>query len=107
MAGGRHPCLESALVVSLRSFSLQWREYSRSANPPLLHRKEEFVAAHEQLRAKHASLRAQKERAGLFGGPTTIGTRMGWQRALDSAGVRLRGHGVIRSRPAGSLDGAR
>lgn len=39
-----HPTLSASVVVNLRKLTVDWRDYSRSDNPPLLHRKEEFLA---------------------------------------------------------------
>jgi DNA phosphorothioation-associated putative methyltransferase len=38
-----HPVLRSAITVNLRKLTVDWRDFSRSDNPPLLHRKEEFL----------------------------------------------------------------
>jgi DNA phosphorothioation-associated putative methyltransferase len=93
-----HPALTGALVVSLRSFELQWRDYSGTKNPPILHRKEEFVGQSHPHRDRFERLTRQEERVGLFREPSRIGTLSGWQAALAEAGVALRGHRVISSK---------
>ena len=91
-----HPALHSSLLVPLQSFRVDTRYYDASSNPPILHRKEEFVAADHPLRAKFARLTAQEERYGLYAHPQRIGTRDGWSAALAERQLALRGHRVIR-----------
>ncbi len=90
-----HPTLRSAVTVNLRRLTVDWRDYSRSDNPPLLHRKEEFVAADHPKRALYERLTRAEMRAGLYQHPERIGTLKGWSATLDSAGVSLRGHRLV------------
>lgn len=87
-----HPTLRSAVTVSLRRLSVDWRDYSRSDNPPLLHRKEEFIALDDPRRQLYERLTKAEQRAGLYEHPERIGTLRGWQQALTHAGVETRGH---------------
>jgi hypothetical protein len=68
------------------------------ANPPILHRKETFLAPDHPLRERFARLSAQEEKQGLLDDTTTIGTRDGWQRRLHETGFLLRGHGLVKKR---------
>jgi len=92
-----HPVLRSAITVNLRKLSVDWRDYSRSENPPLLHRKEEFLGPDHPRRELYARLTQSEMKAGLYEHPERIGTLKGWQATLDAAGVRLRGHRLKRS----------
>lgn len=91
-----HPTLRSAVTVNLRKLSVDWRDYSRSENPPLLHRKEEFMGADDPKRPLYERLTRAEMRAGLYEHPEHIGTLRGWQATLAAAGVRLRGHRLVR-----------
>lgn len=91
-----HPTLYSAVTVNLRKLTVEWRDYSRSVNPPLLHRKEEFLGAEHPRRALYERLTRAEVRAGLYEHPERIGTVKGWQATLDLARVELRGHRLIR-----------
>jgi DNA phosphorothioation-associated putative methyltransferase len=91
-----HPELSWSIRADLRSFDVKWRDFRDSANPPILHRKETFLAADHQAYAKYARLTQQEERAGLLGS-ATIGTKLGWERALASAGLRVAGHRLCRA----------
>lgn len=92
-----HPTLHGAVVVPLASFRVSWRSYAGSQNPPILHRKELFVADDHPDRQKYARLTKQEERAGLFDLPSEIGSLVGWQGALRTAGYRVRGHRLVRA----------
>lgn len=97
-----HPALHGSLVVSLRSLKVRHLDYRESDNPPILHRKEQFVPPGYPSREKFARLTRQEGRFGLYEEPTRIGTRDGWRKALDRQGVELSGHRVVRQRPAKS-----
>lgn len=90
-----HPTLRSAITVNLRKLSVDWRDYSRSDNPPLLHRKEEFVGPNHPKRALYERLTRAEMRAGLYEHPERIGTLKGWLTTVDAAGLALRGHRLV------------
>ena len=94
-----HPALASSMTVHLQTFRVRERDYATSQNPPILHRKETFVASDHPLHAKFARLTRQEESRGLYGAPAHIGTRRGWDEVLAAKGVALRGHRLIRQRP--------
>ena len=52
--------------------------YRLAENPPVLHRKETFLAPTHALFTKFARLTRQEERHGLLDNAATIGTRAGW-----------------------------
>lgn len=91
-----HPTLRSAISVNLHNLSVNWRDYSRSDNPPLLHRKEEFLGADHPRRLQYERLTRAEVRAGLYEHPEQIGTLRGWEATLAAAGVELRGHRLLR-----------
>jgi DNA phosphorothioation-associated putative methyltransferase len=93
-----HPALRASLLVELQTFRMDLRHYEQVANPPVLHRKEEFVTPEHPLREKFARLTAQEERHGLYASPERIGTRNGWEQVLNEQGVSLRGHRVVKTR---------
>lgn len=93
-----HPTLASAVTVNLRKLTVDWRDYNRSDNPPLLHRKEEFVCRDDVRRQQYERLTRQEERAGLYASPQSIGTLHGWQSTLVAAGVAIKGHRLTKTR---------
>lgn len=92
-----HPALDASMKVHLQSFDIRFRTFRDRTNPPILHRKEEFVPSTYPLKEKFARLTVQEERHGLYAETTRIGTREGWAAVLAERGVRLRGHRVIKS----------
>lgn len=93
-----HPELLFSLRADLQSFDVKLTDFSESQNPPVLHRKEAFVAPDYPRRDMFARLTKQEEKAGLLGG-NDIGTRQGWLRALAQGGWALRGHRLVAASP--------
>lgn len=91
-----HPALAESVSLHLQTFRVRTRRYDRSANPPVLHRKETFVAPDDPDREKFARLTRAEERAGLFENTARIGTEAGWAEALDARGCVVRGHRLSR-----------
>ena len=95
-----HPELIRSVKLSLRTLDLDCYDYSESKNPPVLHRKETFLAADHPNHDKFARLTRQEEKNGLLEETATIGTRNGWQIRLDEFGFKLKGHRLVRKKPA-------
>lgn len=93
-----HPALSFAVIVSLRKLAVSYFDFASRPNPPILHRKEEFVTEDDPLRVRFARLTRQEERAGLFDSPQSIGTKNQWEELLQSRGLAVRGHRLIDSR---------
>ena len=91
-----HPTLAAAVTVNLRKLTVDWRDYSRSDNPPLLHRKEEFLALDDTRRSLYAKLTRSEMRAGLYEHPEIIGTVRGWEDVLTERSVSIKGHRLQR-----------
>ena len=91
-----HPALAASMTVHLQTFRVRGRGYTTSRNPPILHRKETFVASDHPHHAKFARLTRQEESKGLYDAPAHIGTRLGWEELLSAKGLSLRGHRLIR-----------
>ncbi len=93
-----HPALATCVKLNMRSRQIDFYDYRQSDNPPVLHRKEAFLAPAHPLFVKFARLTRQEERHGLFDDTSTIGTRAGWQARLAEAGWRLAGHRLLRGK---------
>ena len=96
-----HPALERCVKLNLRTRQVECYDYAQSANPPVLHRKETFLAEGAELRSKFAKLTMQEEKAGLLTDTSSIGTRDGWGRRLAEKGFALKGHRLVIRKPAG------
>ena len=92
-----HPALAEAFISDLARLQLHHRDYRRASSPPILHRKELFVAADYPARRRFARLTAQEEALGLLGHGRRIGTRPEWQALLCARGVSIRGHHIVRT----------
>lgn len=90
-----HPAITGSVVAKLGVIRVKFRDFERSANPFILHRKELFVPEHHPTRSKFARLTEQEDRAGLLDRPD-IGTRDGWRAVLAEAGFTLVGHQLRR-----------
>ena len=91
-----HPALDSSMTVHLQTFQVRFRDYSGYRNPSILHRKELFLAADHPLHAKFSRLTRIEESKGLYEDTSRIGTLEGWNQALASKGLCLRGHRLLR-----------
>ncbi|MFI9633591.1 DNA phosphorothioation-associated putative methyltransferase [Nocardia sp. NPDC051929] len=96
-----HPTLRSALTVNLHNLTVEWRDYSRADNPPILHRKEEFLGPDHPRRPLYERLTRSEVRAGLYKHPEKIGTLKGWHAILTAGAVSLRGHRLVRASASG------
>lgn len=92
-----HPVLAGSLVVPLQTHRLAYKDYSKSTNPPVLHRKECFLHEDHPRRQEFASLTEAEVGAGLYADASRIGTRNGWEAALAKGGYRILGHGLVVS----------
>jgi DNA phosphorothioation-associated putative methyltransferase len=97
-----HPQLTSSVRVDLRTLHIKYRDFSDSANPPVLHRKEQFVPQDYPDRDTFARLTQAEELAGLLADGSDIGTREGWLQRLKRREVAIRGHELIECSPQGS-----
>ncbi len=97
-----HPALSASMQADLRGLRVDYRDYSNSTNPPVLHRKEAFVTPDYLLYQKFARLTQQEEKWGLLSETNTIGTRDGWYRRLAEQGAKLQGHRLIRAEKRGN-----
>lgn len=93
-----HPTLAASVTVNLKNFSVDWRDYTRADNPPILHRKEEFLGRDDSRRDLYARLTHAERRAGLYAHPERIDRLLGWDATLSAANVVVRGHRLLRHR---------
>ena len=91
-----HPQLDASVIARLPELRVSFRNYNRSDNPPLLHRKETFIPDSHPDYPKYERLTRQEEKAGLLDAPD-IGRRQEWEYALAVAGKQLRGHRLINT----------
>ena len=91
-----HPPLTESFVADLLRLQLHHRRYTSSANSPILHRKELFVASEYKLRTCFERLTTQEARANLLDVPN-IGTQRAWQELLDRRGFVCKGNRLVKT----------
>ncbi|MBW4684396.1 MAG: DNA phosphorothioation-associated putative methyltransferase [Komarekiella atlantica HA4396-MV6] len=89
-----HPALKASITIDLKTLFVTHRDYQNRANPPILHRKENFVTSNYPLYEEFAQLTQQEQQLGLLKQKSDIGTRQGWEKCLAAHGVEIRGHQV-------------
>ncbi|MBW4582230.1 MAG: DNA phosphorothioation-associated putative methyltransferase [Tildeniella nuda ZEHNDER 1965/U140] len=95
-----HPALQASIQVDLRSREVNYRNYSDTGNPFILHRKESFVTSDYPLYQQFVALTRQEEALGLLSNPRSIGTRLAWEQRLTECQVVFQGHTLVhRSLP--------
>lgn len=99
-----HPVLVRCVKLNLRTRQIECFEYGESANPPVLHRKETFLAPSHPLREKFAKLTEKEVAAGLLQDTAGIGTREGWERRLAEKGLTIKGHRLVTRKPEANGD---
>ncbi len=92
-----HPILKRSFKVNLRNLDINCYDYTSSANPPLLHRKETFLESSDSRYEKFSRLTRQEEKNGLLLNASAIGTVNGWANRLQRTGFKLRGHRLIKA----------
>lgn len=91
-----HPVLAQSVSVHLQTFSVKYRNFRHHRNPPILHRKDTFLAPEHDLYERFARLTRIQESKGLYNDTSRIGTRDGWEQVLMEKGVTLKGHRLVR-----------
>ena len=93
-----HPILEGSIQVDMCLCQRQYRDYSTSNNPPILHRKDAFVTPDYPYYEDFAQLTREEEELGLLDKRTgvSIGTLQNWLECLEDYGVEIDNHHVIQ-----------
>lgn len=89
-----HPTLRSSIRIYLPRTEYSIHDYSTSANPPILHRKEALVDPLHASYRVFCDLSAQEESLGLLSRPD-IGRKQEWLSALAEKGISIEGHKII------------
>lgn len=90
------PPLCIACTVDLQAKTTRKRNYDKSFNPPILHRKELLLPPDEPHRNKFAHLTEVLENLGVYRDSFQIGFRKQWAARLSEAGLRIENYRVIQ-----------
>jgi DNA phosphorothioation-associated putative methyltransferase len=84
-----YPELKTSLFVDLTKKHHRINDYSKSDNPPILHRKELMVAKNHPLFDEFSLITQEGELAGLYENTRAIGFKLGWDATIIKAGYEL------------------
>ncbi|WP_163338769.1 DNA phosphorothioation-associated putative methyltransferase [Desulfopila sp. IMCC35008] len=84
-----YPELSVSYLFDLKENIFQKRSYKNSKNPPILHRKEMFLAPDHHAVGEFKQLTKEGEEAGLYESPRTIGFKKGWEDVIAAKGYEL------------------
>ncbi|WP_462171620.1 hypothetical protein [Pseudoalteromonas xiamenensis] len=91
-----YPALHSCITIDLTLQTAKFIDYSNSDNPPILHRKELFVASNHALKSLFEQITQEGEHIGLYENTTTIGTKTNWERLIKKKGFDLDEQGRLK-----------
>ena len=91
-----HPPLERSILADLEKGASKKASFDQRANPPILHRKEEFLPLADKRREVFSSLTREEEKQGLYADARTIGFRKNWEELLSSKGLAIEGHTLLQ-----------
>jgi DNA phosphorothioation-associated putative methyltransferase len=89
-----HPALRFGMRVYLPKATYQLRDFSKSLNPPILHRKDSLVSKSYPYYSVFRELTLAEERVGLLS-RNGIGFRSQWEELLDTQNIQIEGHTLL------------
>lgn len=99
-----YPALHECFTVDLSKLSVRKADYSNSENPPILHRKETFVAESHPKWAVFCEITNEGEAAGLFENTRSIGFQRNWEKLVQKKGLKLTESGRLVEAPRQELN---
>ena len=91
-----HPQLKSSITINLATGKIRNYNYTKSDNPPILHRKETFLEPSHPSILKFKALTEAEEYEGLYENPKIIGFKKNWEHLLDEKGLSYEGHRLVK-----------
>ena len=90
-----YPALNTSFTVDLQKLSVRKANYTKSDNPPILHRKETFVSPTYPLHEHFKSLTSEGVAIGLYDNVRAIGFKKNWLRLIAQKGFSLNEDGRL------------
>jgi len=84
-----YPVLKRSYSINLTTLSYRKTDYTKSENPPILHRKETFLAPSHPAIPYFKKITREGERAGLYENSRTIGFKKTWEKLIQQKGYAL------------------
>ncbi|CAA6825853.1 MAG: FIG01200972: hypothetical protein [uncultured Thiotrichaceae bacterium] len=91
-----YPPLNLSQLVDLEKQSARKSDYSKSENPPILHRKETFVSESFPLAPLFKEITIEGEAIGLYEKTNRIGFKKNWEKLIKSKGYYLDKKGRLK-----------
>ena len=91
-----YPALKLSQIVDLHKQTTRKSNYSKSKNPPILHRKETFVSDSYPLISLFKAITEEGERIGLYEKTSRIGFQKNWEKLIKSKGYYLDNSGRLQ-----------
>lgn len=89
------PALARSWRIDLTSKRVETRHYANSYNPPILHRKEQFIPISHPRRSEFIDLTQTAEQLGLFDNTLRIGFKRAWENLIAERGFLVCGNEFI------------
>ena len=93
-----HPPLKKSILADLERGTSKTATFDQRSNPPILHRKEEFLSLEDNRRCLFSALTKEEEMQGLYLETKTIGFRENWEKLLSSKGLAIEGHTLLQKK---------
>lgn len=92
-----YPALYASTTVDVIAQSVKCTDYTKSANPPILHRKETFVLPSHPGIDTFKAITAEGEAIGLYENTKTIGFKQQWEKLIKRKGYKLDEQGRLQA----------
>ena len=89
-----HPAVLRMTKIKFLERKAISRDFTKSTNPTIYHRKELFLSPEHPLYERFAKLSAQEDEAELLGSPA-IGRKTAWEALLAERGYRIEDHSLL------------
>lgn len=90
-----YPSLASSHTVDLSKLQVRKADYTKSMNPPILHRRESFVGTNHPRYQEYRSYTTEGESIGLYENTRKIGFKNSWERLIARKGYALDESGAL------------
>ncbi len=84
-----YPALHASVTIDLLENTKNKTDYSKTDNPPILHRKETFISKQHPQFDEFLAITKEGEEIGLYENTRTIGFKNNWEKLIAKKGYEL------------------
>lgn len=99
-----YPSLKQSVNVNLSKLTHKIMDYTKSENPPILHRKETMILSSSPFVEEFKAITAEGEAAGLYENTRIIGFKRSWENLINQKGYDLVDGRLFRSSTSQPLE---